>query len=97
MSAAFGPLPVVRAAPKLTPRQSRVCESLAQHRKLWREDVDRIAGASNGPEVMSQLRDKGLEWTCERIKKIDRDGQPCAPGMYSIDGVGRNTLARWGF
>jgi hypothetical protein len=86
-----------KPVPRLTPRQFRVCKALAQRRKLWREEIDSIAGASNGPEIMSQLKKKALEWTCERIKKIDRDGNQCEPGLYSIDDAGLETLARWGF
>jgi hypothetical protein len=82
---------------KLTPRQARVCEAFAKCCKLWREDVDRIAGSSNGPEVMRQLKKKGLLWQCDRIKKIDRDGNPCEPGIYSIVGSGWETLKTWGF
>lgn len=89
--------PSLKPAPKLTPRQHRVCKALAQLGKLWREDVDSIAGASNGPEIMRQLRVKGLDWSCERVLKIDRDGKPCEPGLYSIDDVGRETLSRWGY
>jgi hypothetical protein len=83
-------------APKLTPRQFRVCKALAQLGKLWREEVDSLAGASNGPEVMRQLRIKGLEWKCERVLKIDRYGRPCEPGLYSVESAGRETLNRWG-
>jgi hypothetical protein len=83
--------------PQLTPRQLRVCQALRQRLKLWREEVDSIAGASNGPEIMRQLRLKGLEWKCERIPKLDRDGKPCEPGLYSIDDAGRATLLRWGY
>lgn len=82
---------------KLTPRQRRLCEEFATGRKLWREDVDRIAGASNGPNVMSQLKRKGLKWQCDHIKKIDCDGEPCEPGLYSIVGSGWETLRAWGF
>jgi hypothetical protein len=82
---------------KLSHRQSRVCQVLATGRKLWREEVDRIAGASNGPELMRQLRRKGLEWQCDRIKKTDRDGNKCKPGLYSIVGSGWETLQVWGF
>ncbi len=82
---------------KLTPRQARVCEAFAKRCKLWREEVDRIAGASNGPEVMRQLKKKGLTWQCDRVKKIDRDGNPCEPGIYSIVGDGWETLNTWGF
>jgi hypothetical protein len=82
---------------KLTARQQRVCSALAKFGKLWREEVDRIAGASNGPEVMHQLKRKGLEWECDRIKGVDRDGNACEPGLYSIVGGGRETLHAWGF
>jgi hypothetical protein len=82
---------------KLTHRQRGLCEAFATGRKLWREEVDRIAGASNGPEVMRQLKGKGLAWQCDRIKKIDRDGNPCEPGIYSIVGSGWETLQTWGF
>lgn len=82
---------------KLTHRQRRLCEAFATGRKLWREEVDRISGASNGPEVMRQLKEKGLAWQCDRIKKIDRDGSPCEPGIYSIVGSGWETLQTWGF
>ena len=46
---------------------------------------------------MRQLKDKGLAWQCDRIKKIDRDGNPCEPGIYSIVGSGWETLQTWGF
>jgi len=81
---------------KLTERQHRTCEAFAMRGKLWREDVDRIAGASNGPEIMRQLKAKGLTW-CDRIRVIDRDGHPCEPGIYSIVGSGWDTLRKWGF
>ena len=82
---------------KLTARQSRLCEAFAKRSKLWREEVDRIAGASNGPEIMLQLKGKGLAWQCDRIKKVDRDGNPCEPGIYFIVGNGWETLRAWGY
>lgn len=83
-------------APKLTPRQTRVCEALAKRGKLWREEVDSIAGASNGPEIMRQLKEKGLIWQCDQFEKKDRDGKACRPGLYSIADKGRETLQAWG-
>ena len=82
---------------KLTPRQTRVCAAFATGRTLWREEVDSIAGASNGPEIMRQLSGKGLAWQCDRIPKVDRDGNPCEPGIYFIVGNGWETLQAWGF
>lgn len=77
---------------KLTPRQARLLEALKAREWLWREEVDRICGASNGPEIVAQLRAKltgydGLEMI--RVESTDRDGQACRPGRYSLNAVGR--------
>ena len=88
--------PSIKPAQRLTPRQFRVCTELAK-RKLFREEVDAVSGASNGPEIMRQLAGKGVGWTCERVAKIDRDGRPCEPGLYSVTAAGRETLKAWGF
>lgn len=49
-----------------------------------RETLDRIAGASNGPNIIMELRRMGLEIECERIKCLDRDGRTCRPGRYTL-------------
>ena len=67
----------------LTPRQARALQSLL-HAAVMREELDRIAGASNSPEVVSQLRQKGLHIECDRVPAIDRDGRPCTPGQYRL-------------
>ena len=61
-----------------------------------REHLDAYAGVSNGPMLVSQLRDKGLSIACEELRSIDRDGRPCWPGRYSLTFKGRQTLAEWG-
>ena len=67
-----------------SPRGRRVIVELLRG-PLMREDVDRISGASNGPEVVYYLRRRmGLEIPCERVHGTDRDGRPCAPGRYSL-------------
>ena len=80
----------------LTPRQSRVIHALLQTRGwIARESIDRIAGASNGPEVIRQLRQR-FGYGCietERINIIDRDGFPTQPGRYRITDEGREHLA----
>lgn len=67
----------------LTERMARALRALLSG-PVMREDVDRIAGASNGPAVIRQLRRQGLEIRCEVVKRIDRDGKACRPGRYSI-------------
>jgi hypothetical protein len=71
---------------KFTARQSRVLQALMNRQGwIWREDIDRIAGASNGPEVIRQLRHHhGIEIDMVKVDKIDRDGKPCKPGKYKI-------------
>ena len=60
-----------------------------------REDVDSIAGCSNGPELVAELRRRGLEVPCERIRFIDRDGYPCRPGVYSFTESDRRKFYAW--
>jgi phage regulator Rha-like protein len=67
------------------PRQTRITRALLRGGWIWREDVDRIAGASNGPETIRQLRDKGLVIECQRVERTDRDGVKCRPGRYRLE------------
>ena len=55
------------------PRHLRAIQAILT-RPRRREDVDAIAGCSNAPELVAELRRRGLEVPCERIKFIDRDG-----------------------
>jgi hypothetical protein len=63
------------------PRQLRVLHALLRG-PLTREQLDRVAGASNGPEVVAQLRRGGLTLPCRREPVFDRDGQPIKRGVY---------------
>ena len=60
-----------------------------------REDVDSIAGCSNGPELVAERRRRGLEVPCECIRFVDRDGYPCRPGVYSFTASDRRMLYAW--
>lgn len=77
-----------------SPRQIRAVLALLTRARM-REDIDRISGASNGPEVIGYLR-RGmhLEIPCERVYGTDRDGRPCAPGRYSLTRQDRATVLR---
>lgn len=76
------------------PRQVRALIVLLR-RPLAREDLDSIAGCSNGPALVAALREKGLSLPCERIHFIDRDGRPCRPGVYFLTARDRTLLLRW--
>lgn len=82
--------------PRFTPRQSRVLGALADTGGwVSREEVDRIAGASNGPQIIMELRRKvaghdGIEM--ERTEAKDRDGKSCKPGRYRLTSRGRQRV-----
>lgn len=66
-----------------SPRHARVLRALAT-RQLWREELDAVAGASNGPEIVRSLRASGWLIRCDRVERTDRDGKPCRPGRYTL-------------
>ncbi len=76
-----------------TPRQTRVLNALVQATGwISRESVDRISGASNGPQIILELRRKctghdGIEML--KADAIDSDGRPCKPGRYRLTEKGR--------
>ncbi len=85
---------------KLTPRQSRTIAALMGKPTGWisREQIDRIAGASNGPQVIYELRRKigadGID--TKRVHAIDRDGRPCRPGFFRLSDKGRERILSMG-
>lgn len=79
----------------LSERQIRVLIALMQtYGWIWREHVDAIAGASNGPDVIMRLIRKGIDIEMQRADRIDRDGKPCKPGRYRLTAVGREKAKR---
>lgn len=77
---------------RFTPRQLRLAKALAAGLWVSREDVDSIVGASNGPDVVLQLRrrvtgDDGIEM--RMVDGIDRDGQGIKFGQYRMTREGR--------
>jgi hypothetical protein len=80
------------------PRHLRVIFALLR-RPRSREELDSIAGCANGPELVAELRRRGLSGDehlpCERIRFIDRDGKVCRPGVYSFTSHGRRLIYAW--
>jgi hypothetical protein len=83
-------------SPTFTLRQTRVLEALLLAESwISRESVDRIAGASNGPQIILELRRKvtgqdGIEM--QKADAIDRDGRACKPGRYRLTTLGRQRV-----
>ncbi len=76
------------------PRHLRVIPALMARPRL-REEIDKIAGCSNGPELVAELRRRGLELPCERITFVDLDGCDCSPGIYSLTPKDRRLVWAW--
>ena len=84
--------------PKFTgtdnPRHLRAIAALLR-RPMPRESLDKEAGCSNGPELVAELRRRGLEVPCKRINFVDRDGFICRPGVYLLTDGDRRKLHQW--
>lgn len=79
---------------KLTQRQRRALMGLLAA-PMTRERLDRVAGCSNAPQIVSVLRRKGISIDCVCVDAIDRDGNPCRPGLYSLTPHGRTVALRY--
>lgn len=76
------------------PRHLRAIAAL-RRRPMPREHLDRAAGCSNGPELVAELRRRGLEVPCERVPDFDRDGRPIKRGVYHFTDGDRRRILRW--
>ena len=76
------------------PRHLRALNWLLR-RAMPRETLDREAGCSNGPELVAELRRRGLEVPCDRIPVYDRDGLEVKRGVYHLTFKDRRKLHRW--
>lgn len=76
------------------PRHLRVIQALMT-RPLPREQLDKVAGCSNGPDLVAELRRRGLKAPCTRTKKKDRDLFDCWPGVYHFTEADRRKLNSW--
>lgn len=57
-----------------------------------REELDITAGASNSPDLVFRLRSRGLNIDCELATHVDRDGQNCRHGVYSLESKSREVV-----
>jgi hypothetical protein len=76
------------------PRHLRIINAL-QVRPRPREDVDRITGAANGPDLVAELRRRGLEIPCARTPCIDRDGHEVMRGIYWLTARDKSLIRAW--
>lgn len=78
------------------PRHLRAIDALLTHPNgLAREALDRAAGCSNGPELVAELRRRGLVIPCSREVVLDRDGKQVEAGRYRLTAVDRAAIRQW--
>lgn len=81
--------------PANNPREARALRALLQGAQR-REQLDRITGSSNSPDVVMRLRAAlDIEIPCFHIISIDRDGRRCRPGVYSLSDTDRVKVIHW--
>ena len=92
------PKEAAQIAPKFTgtdnPRHLRAIHALMQ-RARFRNDLQTITGASNTPELVAELRRRGLETPCKKVPVLDRDGVITRPGIYSFNAPDRRKVNSW--
>jgi hypothetical protein len=76
------------------PRHLRVIQAV-KVRPVPREELDRVAGCSNGPALVADLRALGLELPCTRLRTLDRDMFETFPGVYALTPGDRRKLNAW--
>ena len=76
------------------PRHLRSLLSLLKG-ALTRKALDRVAGCSNAPDLVAELRRRGLEVRCKRVPAFDRDGKPIRHGVYFLNDRDRKLVYRW--
>ena len=76
------------------PRYLRALHAMLK-RSQTREHLDRAAGCSNGPDLVADLRRRGLEVPCQRIPAFDRDGKEVRVGVYSLTDADRRKIHAW--
>ena len=86
--------PAVKFTGTDNPRHLRVIQALLTGPRK-REEIDRIAGCSNGPDLIADLRRRGLAAKCARTPGIDRDGFPIKFGVFAFDDNDRRIIANW--
>ncbi|UCV09144.1 hypothetical protein [Dechloromonas denitrificans] len=89
-------IPSLPAFNTISPREIRIICALASG-PCSRETLDRIAGASNGPDAIAALRRRGLEIPCGRNPTGDADGEIVYRGRYRFTDADRErTMHIWG-
>ena len=76
------------------PRHFRVLDAMRLG-PIMREELDHVGGCSNGPALVTELRNLGLAVKCKRLGMRDRDGRHCRPGRYEFTENDYQLVTKW--
>jgi hypothetical protein len=76
------------------PRHLRVIDALLLNPRT-RKAIDMWGGCSNGPELVAELRRRGLDIPCDKVPYIDRDGLEVKCGIYHLTAADDGKIRRW--
>lgn len=86
--------PIPRFRGTRNPRHLRALSSFMRG-SIDREVLDERAGCRNAPELVAELRRRGLELPCHRNFNVDRDGRVCRTGTYYLTSMDRMLIEEW--
>ncbi len=75
------------------PREARFLQTIL-HRHITREETDAITGASNSPELVNKLRERGLSLPCYRVGAYDKDNLWTWRGLYAATPADKRAIAK---
>lgn len=78
----------------ISPRHLRAIVGLLR-RPISREELDRVAGCSNSPQLVAELRRRGLDVPCRMLSGRDRDGRTVRYGEYRFTRKDRRKVMHW--
>lgn len=64
-------------------------------RPVSRQELDSVAGASNSPELVAELRRRGLDVPCDRSTLSTGTEKDCRPGVYRLSEADRRKVHQW--
>ncbi len=78
------------------PRRIRALIALVYRDCVSREDLDRLAGCTNSPDLVAQLKKRcGLDIQMREVHTKDRDGRSTWFGVYSLAIEDKYRVRQW--
>lgn len=77
------------------PRRIRALIALVFRDYVSRENLDKLAGCTNSPDLVSRLRKDGVDVQMREVHTKDRDGRSCWFGEYFLMPEVKRAIREW--